>query len=198
MFNFSILTTRPGPFAFWQMRALGCVQGVRMIDILAVRKQLQILKPIIVALKIFVVNLKSALNRAVKSLPYSAVYADMFVFTTYARRKISVKMAVQSRFYCARCGIAAPSFAVLNGKRGRYAGVQERRHNGQFCPCLQHFLGFNNLFGSKTFAARYAAHVSKIADFVQRFVTKHRLPVFHSAPFLMWAQSNTIYVKGQI
>jgi hypothetical protein len=179
------------------MRPFVGVFDVRMVNIFAVRKKLQIFKPVIASIQILMVNLKTPRNWPVKRLPHGAVYADMLVFAAYAWRKVRVSMAIKPRFYRPRSSVAAPSFAVFNRKHGGYAGVQERRNVRQLTPVIQHLFGFDNLFRRKFFSSCGPAHIAKIADFVQCLVPNYRCPNFHEMSPLTSYNLIPNLIKGQ-
>ena len=197
MFNFSIPTTRPTSFTLQKVRSFFRVFGVRVIDVFAVGNKLQVLQPVIASVQVFVVDFKAAWNRAVKRLPNRAMHADMLVLPVDAWRKMGVKMAVQPCFNWPRGGIAAPRFSMFNGEHGCDAGVQKRGYVGQSGSRFQHFLGFNNLFGGKTFAACYTTNIAKIANFVQSLVSKYWPPKFHLFTLSTYRYYMPVNIKGQ-
>lgn len=197
MFNLSILTTRPRPFAFRQMGSLYCVQRVRMLDICLVRQKLQVLQPVIVALKIFMVYLQTAFNRTVKGLPHDAVHTLARVHSIFTKCDLRVVVAVKRHLTGTYRLITPPRFALFDRHDGRNAGVQKRRDVCQFNFRRQHLLGFLNLLRGKSFAARYSTNAAKIANLVNAFVFENRFPLFHSPLRLTYTQFNCTYVKGQ-
>ena len=197
MFNFSVPATRPAPLTFRKVRALFGVFSVRMVNVFAVRKKFKVVQTIVGTVKVFVVNLKPPRYFAIKRLPNQTVNGTPHVnaIATQTDRKI---MLYRLWNQWPVCFIAAPSFAVFNGRRCCDAGVQKRGYINQFGPCAQHFLGFYYLFGSKTFATRNTTYVAKIADFVQSFVPKHGLPLFHGISSLTFRYVMPNHIKGQV
>lgn len=192
-----MLTTNK-PFGAFDrpQKPLRFVSVYSVLNVFAVGNKFQIFQAVITSVKIFMVNFKTTFDRAYKRLPQCAVDRNKSVFSPLTQTYSLIVLVIPDFNRSVRF-IPPPSFAVFNGEYGGYAGVQERRHIRQFTPVIQHLFSFNNLFRRKSFTPRYAAHISQIADFVQRFVTKHWLPVFHNMPHLTYMQSNCIYVEGQ-
>jgi hypothetical protein len=196
MFKLSVPATRPTPFTFRKVRAFLGVFSVRVIDIFAVRKKFKIVQMVVGAVKVFVVNLKPTRYFAVKRFPNQTMNGTPQINAVAAQINRKV-MLYRLRSQRSVCFIATPSLAIFNGRRGRNAGVQERGYFNQFATGGQHFLGLNNLFSRKPLSARNPAHVSKIADFVQRFVSKHGLPLFHNISPLTFRYGMPNLIKGQ-
>lgn len=197
MFNLSVPATRPTSLTFWKMGAFFRVFNVSVDDIFAVRKKFKIAQAVICSVKVFVIDFKASGYFAVKRFPYQSVNRPTDVNASFTQAHSRI-VFYQHRLKRAHRFIATPRFSVLNRKYGRNASVQERCHVSQFSPCFQHFFGFYYLFGSKTFATRNTTYVAKIADFVQSFVPKHGLPLFHGISSLTFRYVMPNHIKGQV
>jgi len=196
MFNFSILTARPPAAAFGQMRSFLRILGVRMDDIFAMGKKFKIVQAIVCSVKVLVIDFKTPRYFAVKRFPYQSVNGPTSINAVFTEAHSRIVFD-QHWLERAHRFIATPRFSVLYREHSRDAGVQERGYVDQFGPRLQHLLGFNNLFGGKTFAACYTTNIAKIADFVQSLVSKYWPPKFHLFTLSTYRYYTPVNIKGQ-
>lgn len=187
MLNSSILTAGAATLSRRQMCALRVVNVMRVLDVFPMRQQLQVLQPIVSAVKILVLNLKASGDRAIKRLPHRSMDSNALVPTFFASHNSQVKIGAYHWLYRAMRRIASPRFAMLNAKCGSNAGSQEISNGFKFNAICKHLLGSINLFCRKLFASGNTADISVIANFIQTFKTKNRLPRFHSNALNMWS-----------
>ena len=186
MFNFSILTARATALAFWQMLTFLCVYSVRMVDICAVRYKLQVFKPVVSAIKVFVVDFKPTFYRAIKSLPHSTMHTFARVFASSYKTYVKVVLSVQASFYGPIGCITRPSLALLDGVSCGYASTQKSSNLFKSSALLKHLFSFGNFGSVKRFCPSNPAHIAKVANFVQAFKAKNWFPCFHNlSPFNM-------------
>lgn len=186
MLKFSILTTRAATLAFRQVFAFFSINSVRMVNIVPMRKQLQVVQPIVGAVKVFVVDFKSAKNWAVKCLPHQPMHTFSVIDAVLHQIDLCVFMRVQSKFYWTMPSVSDPSVAALDVAGGGQTGVQKRRNFTQQRTLLKHALGLGYFGAVQRFTSCCAAHITVIAHLVQIFKAKNWFPRFHAqSPFNM-------------
>lgn len=158
---------------------LALVRINRVLDVLLMCHQLQVFQSIVGAVKVFVVDLKSAWNRAIERLPHHAVNGFFRVPAVAAQVYNEVVGAVRPRVYKPKTGVASPSLTQLDAVRGRNTGAQELGNLSQQCALLKHALGLGHSVAVQRFAPRDPAHVAVIAHLVQLLEPKYRLPCFY-------------------
>lgn len=195
---FKISTSRGAGSSFWLTQLLFRVDVERVLNVLLVRKKLQVFNPVVASVQVLVVDFQAAWDRAVKSLPYGAVYANMLVNAVFAGRKRHVLVLINLLFDRSRFSVPGPSVPVLDGEHRCDAGAKKRRYRLERGFFLQHLFCLLDLLGGKLFAPRNAPHVAQIADLVQSFVAKHCFPIFHDKPPVVMNQKfNPIFVGLQ-
>jgi hypothetical protein len=186
MFNIIVSTIRAVSIAFGQMFAFFSINGVRVLNILLMGYQLQVIQTVVGAVKVFMVYFQSPFNWPVKRFPHNAVNRAASIFAVFAQGYLRVTLK-QRRFANAVRNITRPSLTVLYGHNRRNASIQKRSYRFQSAFSFQHLFGLSDLICGKQFSSRGATYVSVIAYFVQIFKPKHWLPRFHmSAPFNMY------------
>lgn len=163
----------------------------RVLNVFTVRKQLKIIQTIVRSVQIFMVNLHTFWDGAVKCFPHRAMDGYLSVFSVFARAEPNVVVPRYMRFNRPRGAVAGPRFAMLNVKRSGNACPEKICHRAQRSAIGKHGLGCVDLFGAKQFASRYAPDARKIADFVKAFVAADRFPNLHAVDI------KPVYVGGQ-
>jgi len=154
-----------------------------VLCVLLMRDYFQVLKAIVRAVKIFVVDFKSSADRLNKSFPYQPMH------TTANRFSVAAKVYMKIAFYWPRVQqsmpcVANPYDASFDVAGSSHAGTQKISNfakQGAFC---KHALGFGHFSSVQSLASRSSADVSKIADFIQIFKLRHWFPRFHALPLI--------------
>ena len=143
--------------------------------------KLQVLKSIVSAVKIFVVNFKSSWNGSVERFPYKPVNGASRVLCIFAQRYLQISLQ-QSCFARPMPSVSSPCLAQLDRVRSGYADAKKRGHFFQRSASGKHFFGlrhFGCVYGP---ASRNAAHIAVVADLVQTFKPKNWFPRLHAQP----------------
>lgn len=171
--------------SYGSQKPLGFVCVNRMLDILLVRDNFQVIQPIIGAVKVFVIYFQTALNTPVKCLPQNAMDSAASVHAVSTQQDLKVPFQ-QFNFARPVRSVTRPSLTQLDRMCRGYAGAQKLSNLFKGGTVLKHLLGFGNFGGSKGFTSGNPAHVSKIAYLVQIFKVQNWFPCFHSlTPFNM-------------
>jgi hypothetical protein len=186
--SFNAFDSPQKPLAFVQ------VNGV--LDVLLMCHQLQIFQPVVSTVKVLVVDLQAAWNRAIKRFPDAPVNGPMNALSFLARRKIDVEVSSNLGLDGPRFGVPHPSVPVLDGGHRCDAGAEKRRHCLERGFFFQHLFCLIDLFGGKLSATRNAPHVAQVADLVQSFEVKHCFPLFHGKPPVVINQKFTPNLVG--
>jgi len=179
------------------MRPLGAINVVRVLNILLVGKQLQILKPVIASVKVYVIDFKSAQNWAVKRFPHKPMHAFFVWFSVYAQICNEVKSSVCSRLYQSVRNVPRPRFAVFNSRRSGYTDTQKFGDVFKRFAINKHLFSGGNFVGGKRFTPRDTSYIALVANFVVCFKSEYRFPRFHSYAPNLFLGSNTMFVRGQ-
>ena len=171
-------------------KSLRLISVYGVLDIFLVRHQLKIFNSVIAAIKVFVVYLHFIRNWAYKSLPQSAMDANLSVFAVFARRKDSVTV-YKVRLDRPSVAITTPRFTMLDVERGGNACFEKSRHCAQRSTISKHGFSGVDLFGTKQLSARHTPNTRKIANFVKAFVAADWFPNLHTVDI------KSVYVGGQ-
>lgn len=163
----------------------------RVLNVFAVRKQLKIIQTIVRAIQIFMVNLHTFWNRAVKCLPHRAMNGYLSVFSIFARAEPDVVVPRYVRFNRSRGAVPGPRLTVLDVERGGYACPEKSRYRAQRGAVSKHGFSGVDLLSAKQLASRYTPNACKVADFVKAFVAADRFPNLHAVDI------KPVYVGGQ-
>lgn len=156
-----------------------------VLNVLFVRNQFQISNPIVAAIKVFMVDLQTAINWPVKRFPYHTMYAMSCVFSVFAQVNNVVSFN-QSWFQNSVQRITSPSFTQLDRMSRGYASAQKLSNLFKGKSVVKHLFSFRNFGGIKFFASSNTSHVSKITNLIQSFKAQNWVPCFHSfTPFNM-------------
>lgn len=170
------------------------VYGV--LNVFAVRNQLQIFQSVIASVKVFMVNFKPTLNRTYERFPERAVNRNKFVPAVFAQTHALVMLLVPNFNWPIRL-IPNPRPPLFNRHYRCNAGAQERGNFFQFSSLRQHPLGFSHLFGGKFFAPCYAPYFCNVANFIQTFVPQYRAPFDHASLPSVKTYNKHVCIGGQ-
>ena len=199
MFNFSIPTAWPATAASRKIRSFRVVNIMRVLDVFSMRQQFKVFKPIVGAIQILVVNLKSPFNRAIKGLPHRSMNKNARVFAVATKHYFHIVLAVWACFNWAVRRFASPRFTVFDAKNGGNASTQKIGNKFQSFAFSKHFLGNINLLCRKLFASGNSAHTAKVANFIQPFKPQNRTPLFHNCTMCLTnINGDTIVVGAQV
>jgi hypothetical protein len=160
-----------------------CVNGV--LNVLLVRYKFQVFKPVVSAVKVFVVDLQTAFNWPIKRFPHCPMNANTPVNTIFAKANLKIPLK-QKTFAQSVRRLTSPSFALLDGMRCGYASTQKNSNLFKSSAVFEHLFSFGNFGGVKRFSPSNPARIAKVANFVQAFKAKNWFPCFHSlSPFNM-------------
>ena len=176
-----VSTSKSATFWLTGCVALLLVDAVGVLYIFLVRQQFKIFKSIIRSIQILVVYLKSSGNWAIKRFPDYTMYLLFGVFAILAKINNHVLSTIWSRINWSVVCITAPCFAAFDRLNSGYADPEKLGNLLQRRTRNKHTLGFRNFVGSDRLASGHAAHISVIADLVQAFKSKNRLPCFHTS-----------------
>lgn len=166
-------------------KSFGFVCVNRVLEILLMCYNFQVIQTVVGAVKVFVIYFQSTFNSSVKCFPYHAMHTASRVFGILAQTCNKV-IFQQLRLYKPITRITNPSFTVLDRMSRGYAGAQKLSDLFKGSAVLKHLLGFRNLDSVKGFASSNSAHIPKIAYLVQIFKIQNWFPRFHSlTPFNM-------------
>ena len=92
MFNLAVIksTKRAATLAFGKMRSFLSINIMRVLNILLMCKQFQIVKAVIDSVKVFMVYFQSTFNRPNKGFPQSSVNPKFGVFAMFTRSKTQI------------------------------------------------------------------------------------------------------------
>jgi hypothetical protein len=162
-------------------KPLSFVRIYRMLNVFSMRSEFQVFQSVVSTIKVLVVYLQSAFNRAVKRFPHNAMHSAGGVLSVFAKRYLPIAFQqvgfARAMIYFPRPSL--PKFDSMgcgNADAKKFCGLLKRRAFGK------HLLDCGNFGCVKNLAASYAAHVAVIADFVQVFKAKHWFPRFHASP----------------
>ena len=164
-------------------KPFGLVGVDRVLKILLMRNNFQVIQSIVGAVKVFVVYFQSAFNAPVERFPHHAMHTAPRAFGVFAKTCDKI-MFQQLRLDKSVSCVTDPSLIQLDRMRRGYAGAQKISNLLKGRAVLKHMLSFGNFGGVKSFTSSNAAHVSKIANLVQVFKIQNWFPRFHSCtPF---------------
>lgn len=164
-------------------KSFGFVCVNRMLKILLMRNNFQVIQTIVIAIKVFVIYFQSILNAAVKRFPHHSMHAATSVLGVFAKacnkimlQQLRLNKPVRSR--------SSPCLALLDRMGRGYTSSQKSSNLFKGSPMFKHLFSLGNFGGVKSFTSGDAAHVSKVANFVQFFKIQNWFPCFHSlTPF---------------
>ena len=164
-------------------KPFGFVSVNCVLNVLLMGHQLQIVQFVVSAIKIFMVYFQTIFNATIKRLPYHSMHAAFGVFSFFTQTGYPIAFQ-QLNLNGSMCRFTSPSFAQLNGMGCGYASAQKSSNLFQGRTLIKHFFCFWNFCSIKSFASGNAAHIPKIANFVQIFKAENWFPCFHSfTPF---------------
>ena len=181
--TFSTFDSPQKPFSFV------CVNSV--LDVFTVRKQFKIIQPVISAVQIFMVNLHTFRNRAVKRFPHRSVNSDFGILSIFTRTETDVVIPRHMSFDRACAAITHPRFTVFDIKSRRNACAKKSSHISQRGASLKHSFSFIDLRRGKQFSPRHASDTRKIANFVKALIAADWFPNLHTVNI------KPVYVGGQ-
>lgn len=181
--TFSTFNSPQKPLSFV---GINCV-----LNVFTVRNQLKIIKSIIRAVQIFMVNFHSFGNGSVKRFPHCTMDSYFSIFSIFARTKPHIMIARYVRFNGARSAISRPCFTMLNTKRGRNTSTKKFSYFAQRSSLFKHIFSVVNLLSAKQLSARYTSNVRQITYFIKALIAPHRFPNFHTVDI------NPVYVGSQ-
>jgi hypothetical protein len=164
---------------------LAFVSVNRVLDVLLMRHKFQVLKSVVSAVKVLVVNFKPSGNGSVERFPHEPVNGSPRVLRVFAQRYSQVPLQ-QSCSARPMPSVSTPRLAQLNGMSCGNADTEKRGNFFQRSTSGKHLFGlryFGRVYG---LATRNPPHVAVIAHLVQTFKTKNWFPRFHAqSPFNM-------------
>ena len=167
-------------------KPLGLVGVDRVLKILLMCDNFQVIHSIVGAVKVFVVYFQSAFNTPVKRLPHYAMRPFAGVLAVAHKIDLQVVLRVCARLQRAIRSVTGPSLTQLDRMGRGYAGAQKLSNLFKGGTVLKHLLGFGNFGGVKGLTSGNPAHISKVAHLVQIFKIQNWFPRFHSlTPFNM-------------
>ena len=167
-------------------KPFGLVGVDRVLKILLMRDNFQVIQSIVGAVKVFVVYFQSAFNTPVKRFPHYAMRPFAGVLAVAHKINLQVMLRVCARLQRTIRSVANPRLAQLDRMGCGYAGAQKISNLFKGGTVLKHLLGFGDFGGIERLASGNTAHVSKIAHLVQIFKIQNWFPRFHSlTPFNM-------------
>ena len=167
-------------------KPFGLVGVNRVLKILLMRDNFQVIQSIVGAVKVFVVYFQSAFNTPVKRLPHYAMRSFAGVLAVAHKIDLQVVLCVCAWLQRAIRSVTNPRLTQLDRMRRGYAGAQKLSNLFKGRTVLKHLLGFGNFGGVKGLTSGNPAHISKVAHLVQIFKIQNWFPRFHSlTPFNM-------------
>lgn len=164
----------------------GFVSVNRVLKILLVCNNFQVVQSIICTIKVFVVYFQTTLDASIKGFPYYAVHSFACVLTIAHKINLQIVLCIFTGLQWSITRITSPSLAQLDRMGCGYAGAQKLSNLLKGGTVLKHLLGFGNFGGVKSSTSGDAAHVPKVAHLVQIFKVQNWFPRFHSlSPFKM-------------
>jgi hypothetical protein len=160
---------------------LALVSINRVLDVLLMRHKFQVLKSVVSAVKVLVVDFKPSGDNSIKGLPHNPVNGAPRVLRVFTHRYLQVS-SQQSCFARPMPRVPGPSFTQLDGLGRGNADAQKLSHFFKRSASGKHFFSLRHFSRVYGFASRNSAHVAVIAYFVQAFKTKNRPPRFHAQP----------------
>ena len=152
-----------------------------MLNVLLVSNCFQIIQFIIASIKVFVIDLQTSFNTAIKRFPNHSVHAFFGVFSVFTQTSNPVAFK-QENFYRPMRRVSSPSFTLLNGMRGGYTRTQKSSNFFKGSAVFKHLFSVWNFGGVKRFASGDSAHAPKVAYFVKPFKIQNWFPCFHTMP----------------
>ena len=158
----------------------------RVLKILLMRDNFQVIQSIVGAVKVFVVYFQSAFNTPVKRFPHYAMRPFAGVLAVAHKINLQVMLRVCARLQRTIRSVANPRLTQLDRMGRGYAGAQKLSNLFKGRAVLKHLLGFGNFGGVEGLTSGNSAHISKVAYLVQIFKVQNWFPRFHSlTPFNM-------------
>ena len=151
-----------------------------VLAILFMRKQFKIIKPVILSIKILMIDLKTAFYNAIKSLPYTSMNRAVLINAIFARSKVHIKIRSYFSFNRPKFNVAFPSFAMLDRVSSSNTCFKKSSYNFKSCTLAQQMLSFSNLMCCKQFAPSCTANITLATNFIKSFVSNNRFPKFHT------------------
>ena len=122
-------------------KPFGFVRVNRVLDILLMCNNFQVVQSIVGAVKVFMVYLQSAFNTPVKRLPHYAMRPFTGVFAVAHKINLQVVLCVCARLKWAICSVTSPCLALLDRMRGGYASAQKLSNLFKGRTVFKHLLG---------------------------------------------------------
>ena len=184
--------------AFWLPRRwLAAVYIERMLHILSVREQFQVLKPVVVSNEVLVVDLQPPRYGAVERFPDKPVNTMLSRLSVFRQRCVRIPMTVQTRLYFTVSAIPLPRCLSFDRRHRLYAYAEKCRHHLERGTVGQHGLGGGYPHGVDLLASRYSPYIARSADFIYGLVAQHGCPFAHGScllkRFLMSITKNLQY-----
>lgn len=153
----------------------------RVLNVLPMCHKLQVLKSVVSAVKVLVVNFKSSWNGSVKRFPHKPVNGAPRVLCVFAQRYLQISLQ-QSCFARPMPSVSRPCLAQFDRVRGRDADAQKFGHFFERSALNKHLFGLRHFSRVYGFGSGDSAHIACIAHFIQIFKTKNWFPRFHAQP----------------
>ena len=164
-------------------KSFGFVCVNRVLKVLLMRNNFQIIQLIVGAIKVFVVYFQSILNAPVKRFPHHSMHAAPSVLGVFAKACDKI-MLQQLRFNKPISSRSSPRLALFDRMRRGYASAQKSSNLLKGSAMLKHLFSFGDFGSVKRFTSGDATHVSEVAHLVQFFKIQNWFPRFHSlTPF---------------
>ena len=160
----------------------GFVSVNRVLNILLVCNNFQVVQSIICTIKVFVVYLQTTFNASVKGFPHYAMHPFACVLTVAHKINLQIVFCIFAGFQWSVTCIASPSLTQLDRMGCGYAGAQKLSNLLKGSAVLKHSLGFGNFGSVNSSTSGDASYISKVAYLVQIFKVNNWFPRFHSLP----------------